>query len=226
MVSEKPSSLKLSKGVTMKSVLAVCLFATLSAAACSKKSKESPAPEKKQDNTVSEKAKEPETSPKVDPLPPAVLPTEAPSACTTLSADSESLTKELQKICLASGVGKRQVSLKMLIRFGEDVRVVAGGNADSSSNGLTRDVSQLLSVKSSGELKSLICLTHQDLGASSQTRNDLFDFFDVKYLSGSQEWNGDVQSSGEISAAVVDTTVCAPERADDDFALLQVIVSQ
>jgi hypothetical protein len=148
-------------------------------------------------------------------------------ACAKILADSEALTKGLQEICLASENGAKQIKTSMLVDFsGEGVRVVKGG--DSENGGITRDVSKLLAVRSSAELKSLICATHRDFGQEASPRNDLFDVFYVRYLhddSTVKQWIGGIQT-GEISANTVDSTICAPEVSEGSLSVLQVIVAQ
>jgi hypothetical protein len=143
------------------------------------------------------------------PVTPEILTQSLAEKCAALSTDSELLTSSLNELCIRSENGANQIEFSFLAQFGDEVRVVKGGDADQG--GMSRDIGKLLAVKSEAELKDLICSTHKDLGVEATPRNDLFDIFYVRYKnddSTSKIWLGATQS-GETLASGVDSGICS-----------------
>jgi hypothetical protein len=202
--------------------LQVCLsvIALSALPACGKKSKSNPSPKVEEPKVEEPKVEQPT-------LPPPTLGKTATlkETCEKLKTDSFVLTAGLRDICLASKNGVNQVKLNMLVKFGDEARVVKGGNY--AEGGLTRDVSKLLSVKTAAELKSLICSTNADQGSESQTRNDLFDIFYARYAEDDIffGWKGGTQT-GEISSDTVASELCSEAKAQEDFSVKQIILTE
>ena len=178
----------------------------------SKKVEVQPKKEQTAEKTEEQKGETEESSSDKDVV---VEPTPFSSPCALIATDSSILTSSLKDICVKSNNGAQQLKVSMLVSLKKEgvepaSFVIKGG--DATNDGLTRDVSKLLAVKSQAELKQLICSTHKQVTTADGTiTNDLFDVFYVKYVNddATQGWAGEVGASGEIAATTVDADICA-----------------